>query len=1027
MYCACFFVTGPFRCEPRRIRHDPGVILEVVEGEDSGGAFVPLNPPSSVAPDSFSPPLASAQTPGSIMSTGPPLTIPDTAMALDSQSAADAHSQRMEGMQKQLVEPHERSHLAQQEHSHLAQQEHSHMAQQEALGRIALIQSKAAAIMTQNHELYEYPIPRLFIVLPEEATTNTEKLDRGIKNQSTRTFKVHFLCECGDHTKPVDGQATNTNLKHEIHIACHKGYDIVRPTEFFEKYSSYILTLLQMLKYGVAIPGVAVQPSDRLQIVDSLKNDAEEIGCDFKDIGKSIDSSIAYIEGLAGVQSQPPSSGPYLSANSSALVDAEDLEGADFLQLYSFLETKGDKRELGNLYRTVTAEGHNKWVCLDHYRVKNKAKAAQDLRNAMDEIGEEYKEASGVYIEATGSVRISLPSRTVARKFYEALSSLRDVQELDIALCWYFSMQDLVELRDAIKSTPIFHVRLDGRNGGSLPPDFLNNGRRFDPVLQMLSGGNIRKFELTGWEGFLGSINNIPATLSVRELRIDVRSHEEWSKQISRFVEILQVSPLLTKLNMRVAKGFKAVLDHLAASLEGCKLSQGLTLEMTDLLNEEANFGPSEVSVEFEAGTGRTLWIDVTISNAEETNLFDHPSVRKIEFFDCEELFGPLRHIRRCLGRYTGLEMVFIGCSKDTAFDWMEILQELFAKHPQHTPQVSLTDSVSTVSTSNIQDPTATEIDIRDLRNSTISKGYLTNAPRFGTCNIETVSFDNNTTWSDVNALVRFWNSQPEYIDLTALEVCITDRIDPEIYNPLFQLLEQLDILEALRVRCKLESISNNETFHELPGHHGSIKYYLQGYSTCIQVSGRLLPIYQPTTPEPIFGAPFRRLLELQVILTMSPPPQDLSWILSTIQRNCPPGPHHHSTKLDREGHECNRIRGLYLKECRFSDIQWPELIESIDFLTLNLLSVNGWGGFTETHLAYLVDRCIETVTRVMQLPEEPESLADQLAVQDLWAQTHKRLRICLCDVYVTNDYINEQNEKLTMLGLGWIQLERGV
>ncbi|KAI8602836.1 hypothetical protein EDD21DRAFT_442529, partial [Dissophora ornata] len=37
--------------------------------------------------------------------------------------------------------------------------------------RLILIQSKTEAILTQNYELLEYTIPRLFIVLPEESTS----------------------------------------------------------------------------------------------------------------------------------------------------------------------------------------------------------------------------------------------------------------------------------------------------------------------------------------------------------------------------------------------------------------------------------------------------------------------------------------------------------------------------------------------------------------------------------------------------------------------------------------------------------------------------------------------------------------------------------------------------------------------------------------------------------------------------------------------------------------------------------------
>ncbi|KAG9068367.1 hypothetical protein KI688_010635 [Linnemannia hyalina] len=631
--------------------------------------------------------------------------------------------------------------------------------------------SKIAAVMAQSYELYEYPIPRLFIVLPKEDTIKTGRPDQLIKELFIRTFKVHF--------------------KHEIHIARHEGYDIECPTEFFEKYGSYIFMLLQRLKYGVATAGVVVPPLGQLQIVDSLENVADDIDRVLKNISTSIDISIAYIEGLA--QSQPPSSEPDLSTNSSTLVGPEILEGAYLRQLDSFLKTKDDGRVLGNLYMIVTGEGQVKWVCLDHYRKNYKAKAAQGFRDGVDEIG-------GKYSEATGSFTLSLESPII-----------------DIALCWDFSMQDLGELRDAIKSTTIFHVRLDGGNGDAPLSEFLNNSRRFDPVLQMLSDGNLRTLQMTDWGGFLGSINNILATLSIRELGIDLHADN---------------------VNVRVANGFKTVLDSLAASLERFRLSQGLTLAMTILPNKMKHLKFFEASVEFEAGTGKILSIVLTIESAEETKLFDHPSVREIYFYKSKGPSGPLKHLQRCLGGYTNLERIEFDSSEDITFAWLELLQVVFAKHPRLAPQVYLSDSVSTIWTSDVHDPTASIIDIQVISNSSISKGYLNRAPRFGTFNIKIVSFGSDTT----------------------------------------------------------------------------------------------------------------------------------------------------------------RQTSMHLTDIR--------------------------GGFRETHLANLVDRCISTATQVMQLPQNPESLADQLVVQDLRAQTHQRLRICLYNVYVTETTtIKEQNERLTRLGLGWIRL----
>ncbi|KAF9082595.1 hypothetical protein BGX29_003740, partial [Mortierella sp. GBA35] len=271
-------------------------------------------------------------------------------------------------------------------------QERSIKMQREALGRLAPIQNKVAAIVTQSYELH----------------------DRGVKDVFATQFKLYFLCECGDHTKPADSQSANPNLKHEIHIARHEGYDIDRPTEFFDKYGPYILTLLQMLKYDVAIVGAIVPPLGQLKLVDSLEGVHKGIMHILEDLGPRVDSSIAYIEGLNGVQNQLSSESSSTSFDSVTLEGLEALEGADLRQLDSFLKTTDEGRVFGNLYRIVASEGHVKWVCLDHYRENYRSKAAQDLRDAVQEVGGEYN-------EVTGSVTVELPSSIVARRLYSIL------------------------------------------------------------------------------------------------------------------------------------------------------------------------------------------------------------------------------------------------------------------------------------------------------------------------------------------------------------------------------------------------------------------------------------------------------------------------------------------------------------------------------------------------------------------------------------------------------------------------------
>lgn len=100
--------------------------------------------------------------------------------------------------------------------------------QQQTLGRFAAIQGRIQVLLKQTFEMHEYPITRLFIVLPKDINSCNST---SILNNH---FQLHFLCECGEHTKVLNGD--NTNIPHHIHLSKHEGYDLQRPKEFFRKY-----------------------------------------------------------------------------------------------------------------------------------------------------------------------------------------------------------------------------------------------------------------------------------------------------------------------------------------------------------------------------------------------------------------------------------------------------------------------------------------------------------------------------------------------------------------------------------------------------------------------------------------------------------------------------------------------------------------------------------------------------------------------------------------------------------------------
>ncbi|KAG0275458.1 hypothetical protein BGZ95_008756, partial [Linnemannia exigua] len=144
--------------------------------------------------------------------------------------------------------------------------------QQQALDRLAVIQDRIQTILTHTYELHEYPIPRLFIILPKDAS---EWNPASVLNNK---FQLYFLCEYGEHIKVLNGD--NPNIPHHIHIAKHDGYDLQRPTELLQKYGRYMLTLLEMIKHGSTVDGYFVPALYSTNIsgaIDMLTNSRDAI------------------------------------------------------------------------------------------------------------------------------------------------------------------------------------------------------------------------------------------------------------------------------------------------------------------------------------------------------------------------------------------------------------------------------------------------------------------------------------------------------------------------------------------------------------------------------------------------------------------------------------------------------------------------------------------------------------------------------------------------------------------------------
>ena len=307
----------------------------------------------------------------------------------------------------------------------------------QTLGQLSVLQSRVQAVLTQTYELHEYPIPRLFTVLPQNL------VGWDAMNPFSNKFRLYFLCECGEHTRSVD-----KNI--DIHFAKHEGYEIVRPKEFFQKYGSHVLTVLKMLKFGVSVAGVAVPAISHLVRADVISQAAAYLE-QLKDIESRMEPVMAWMDKTL------ENEGEAIDEFEMQMKSKEALEGADLRKLDTFLKVKDESKVLGNLYRTVTFEGHVKWVCIDHYRENYQAYTAEEFRLVLNSLG-------GTFEKTIGRVEVKLRSKVEADQFYSAMVKARSVFDLDIIFDWPCTSSDLEALEAALKkSTRVSILRLDLR------------------------------------------------------------------------------------------------------------------------------------------------------------------------------------------------------------------------------------------------------------------------------------------------------------------------------------------------------------------------------------------------------------------------------------------------------------------------------------------------------------------------------------------------------------------------------------
>ncbi|KAK3819060.1 MAG: hypothetical protein J3R72DRAFT_529307 [Linnemannia gamsii] len=422
---------------------------------------------------------------------------------------------------------------------------------EEMKARLILIQSKTEAILNQQLGLAEYPIPRLFIVLPEEPT----KYNPG--NWFRTKFRLHFICECGKHTEP-----SNSKVPHHLHLAKHEGYLVREPTEFFKNYGPFLLLMLELIKFGTSVAGHVVPTLASLKVVELVDSA----------VGKSSAASSREF-----VDTEPRAAMSHQDL-ANYLSDVEGLEGVELRQLGSFLRTSEDENLLGNLYRMATSDGHIKWVCRDHYRAGYQEKHVQKLRDVMNL-------AQGVFDEQLGKVKITLRSSFAATEFYSAIIKAKGVLELIVELRWECSRSDLEALHDALKESRVPVLRLDlGQFGTSLGRTAFSKLRptsRYKALYHITELGSMRMLHIVLPKDFVMLSSFHPKRPShLRKLSFELVAGSFGASELEPLAEALKTNSTLTTLNLRGNS-----IGHNGAKALAEALKTNSTLTTLDLWN----------------------------------------------------------------------------------------------------------------------------------------------------------------------------------------------------------------------------------------------------------------------------------------------------------------------------------------------------------------------------------------------------------------------------------------------------------
>ncbi|CAF1281084.1 unnamed protein product [Adineta steineri] len=168
----------------------------------------------------------------------------------------------------------------------------------------------------------------------------------------------------------------------QMHVAPHNGYSIKKTREFLVKYGPYLRTTLKIAQVLFKLGSFVVPQLDSMS--QAASSDVDTILSTF-DKQNEMEQQLNLVEKLLDHQ--------WAQSNSTIVRQDKSrgvpLQGPDLREVEKYLDVTDNKRSLGDLYRIVTADGHVRWVCLEHYDDISFNNAMLKYTDQLEAMGEE--------------------------------------------------------------------------------------------------------------------------------------------------------------------------------------------------------------------------------------------------------------------------------------------------------------------------------------------------------------------------------------------------------------------------------------------------------------------------------------------------------------------------------------------------------------------------------------------------------------------------------------------------------------